>query len=129
MNLGLLHMVLVGTGGFVGSILRYVLSGLVHRLLPFAALPYGTLTVNVVGCFTIGLFGGLADARHVIGPNLRLFFFLGVLGGFTTFSTFGYETLALVQDGEHLGAGTNVVLTVGLCLVAVWIGHGIGNLG
>ncbi len=128
MNLGLTHVMLVGTGGFIGSVLRYALSGLVHQLVPFAALPYGTPTVNVLGCFSIGLLSGLAETRQVLGAELRLFLMLGVLGGFTTFSTFGYETLAFLRDGEHLAAGANVALSIVLCLVSVWAGHGIGSL-
>ena len=93
-----LQILLVGAGGFVGSVLRYGLSGAVHRLLPFAAFPYGTLAVNVVGCLAIGLLAGWSEARQVIGPELRLFLFIGLLGGFTTFSTFGYETFEMARS-------------------------------
>ena len=117
------HIVLVGAGGFAGSVLRYALSGAVHRCLPFSHFPFGTLAVNVIGCGLIGLFAGLADARQVVGPALRLVLFLGVLGGFTTFSTFSLETLALVRDGEPLKAGANVMGSVALCLGGVWAGY------
>ena len=128
MNLfGMRELLLVGAGGFIGSVARYVLSGLTHLVLPAAAMPVGTMVVNVLGCGVIGFLGGMMDARQVMGPGLRLFLLLGVLGGFTTFSTFGYETLALARDGDHLRAGANVLLTVVLCLVAVWLGHGIGG--
>jgi len=128
MNLfGMRELLLVGAGGFLGSVGRYVLSGLAHRILPAAAMPVGTMIVNVLGCGVLGFLGGMMDARQILGPGLRLFLFLGVLGGFTTFSTFGYETLALARDGDHLRAGANVVLTVVLCLVAVWLGHGLGG--
>ena len=127
MNLfGTRELLLVGTGGFIGSVGRYVLSGLTYRLLPATVMPVGTMFVNVLGCGVIGFLGGMMDARQLMGPGLRLFLFLGVLGGFTTFSTFGYETLALARDGDHFRAGTNVLLTVVLCLVAVWLGHGLG---
>lgn len=89
--------------------------------------PYGTLGVNVLGCLAIGVLGGLADSRNVLGPNARLVIILGVLGGFTTFSTFGYETLALLRDGESLRASTNVLASVLACLAAVWLGYAIGN--
>jgi CrcB protein len=128
LNAGLANVLLVGSGGFIGSVLRYVVGGFVHRLVPAASLPYGTLAVNVLGCFVIGFLGGVAEARQAIGPGLRLFVFIGILGGFTTFSTFGYETLALVRDGAHLEAGVNVVATVALCLVAVWAGFVLGML-
>ncbi len=118
---------LVGAGGFVGSVLRYWVSGLVQRLDPVAAFPYGTLSVNAVGCFVIGVLGGLVDSRGVMSPELRHLVFLGVLGGLTTFSTFGHETVALLRDGEHLKAGVNVVGTVILCLGLVWLGYGLGR--
>ncbi len=119
---------LVGVGGFLGSVMRYGLSGLVHRFLPSAAFPYGTLTVNVIGCLVIGLLGGLTDARQVLGPGARLFLFLGLLGGFTTFSTFGYETVALLKDADRSQAVINVVLHVGLGLSAVWAGYALSRV-
>lgn len=79
-------VLLVGGGGFLGSVLRYGISGLAQRLDPSAGFPVGTLTVNAIGCFLIGLVGALADSRGLFGPEMRLFFFIGVLGGFTTFS-------------------------------------------
>lgn len=116
---------LVGAGGFVGAVSRYVVSGLVHQAVPFSTFPAGTLVVNVVGCVVIGLLGGLADARSVFGQDLRLFMFFGVLGGFTTFSTFGYETLALVRDGEHTRAAANIALHFSLCLGGAWAGYSL----
>jgi len=113
----------VGIGGFIGSIFRFGVSGFVHRLLPFSNFPYGTLAVNVIGCLVIGTLGGLAESRQVIGPELRLFLFLGVLGGFTTFSTFGYETIELLRDAEHLRAAANVGLHIAIGLMAVWLGY------
>ena len=130
MKPGTLHeLLLVGCGGFVGSVCRYAVSGWVYRLVPAAVMPYGTLVVNALGCLIIGFLGGLADARQVLTAGTRLFVFLGVLGGFTTFSTFGYETLALARDGEYARAGANVALNVVVCLVAVWAGHTVGRLG
>lgn len=117
----------VGLGGFVGSIFRFGVSGFVHRLFPFSTFPYGTLTVNVTGCLIIGLLGGLSESRQVIGPELRLFLFLGVLGGFTTFSTFGYETIQLLRDAEGLRAGANVGLHIALGLLAVWLGYSLAR--
>lgn len=114
--------VVVGAGGFIGSVLRYGLSGLVHRAAGTGGFPYGTLAVNVTGCLAIGLLGGLAEVRQVAGPELRLFLLIGLLGGFTTFSTFGYETLALARDGDHVKALANAGLQLALGLGAVWIG-------
>jgi len=121
------HSLLVGTGGFVGSILRFGAGGLVYRLFPAASLPYGTLTVNVVGCFLIGLLGGLGDSRQFATTELRLFLFLGLLGGFTTFSAFGYETLTLFRDAEHFRAGANVGLHLVLGLASVSAGYALGK--
>ena len=120
-------MLLVGTGGFIGASLRFLVSGLVQRLDPLGTFPYGTLSVNVIGCFVIGVLGAMADARGVLGPSARLVVFLGVLGGFTTFSTFAYETLALLRDGEALRAGANVVASVSLSMIFVWLGYVLGN--
>lgn len=104
-----------------------MISGWVQRLDPLGSFPYGTLSVNVLGCLVIGLLGGAADSRNVLGPNVRLVVILGVLGGFTTFSTFGYETLALLRDGEGLRAGANVLVSVFACLAAVWLGYAMGT--
>lgn len=114
--------VLVGLGGFCGSVARFLLSGLVHRLLP-PAFPYGTLVVNVLGCLAIGYFGGLVQVRSLLGPSQRLFLLIGVLGGFTTFSTFAYETLGLAQSSEFLKAAVNVLTHVMLGLTVAWLGY------
>lgn len=122
------QILLVGAGGFVGSVLRYGVSGLVHRLLPMSTFPWGTMSVNAAGSLAIGVLGGLADARQVLTPEARLFVFIGLLGGFTTFSTFSYETLALLHDGEHLRAAGNAIGTLVLCMLAVWIGYGLARV-
>jgi CrcB protein len=116
---------LVGAGGFAGAILRYALGGAVHRHLPLATFPYGTLSVNLLGCLLIGAFSGLADSRQLFAPELRAFIFIGLLGGFTTFSTFGYETLAIARDGDHLRAALNVGAHVVLGLTLVWLAYGV----
>lgn len=121
----LVDAVLVGLGGFAGALLRFGLGGLVHRHLPLATFPYGTLAVNLLGCLIIGVLGGLADARQLFGPGLRTFAFIGLLGGFTTFSTFAYETLALARDGEHLQATASIALHTVLGLGLVWVGYGL----
>jgi len=124
---GLGMALLVGAGGFLGSILRYAASGLVHRQLPFATFPFGTLVVNVLGCLLIGVFTGLAESRQLFGPQLRMFVLVGVLGGFTTFSTFGYEVFALARDGEHLRAVANALAHLGAGLASVWLGHALAS--
>jgi CrcB protein len=119
----LLQMAIVGLGGFFGSALRFAVSGLAHRMLPSTAFPVGTLTVNVLGCLAIGLLAGLAEVRQMLGPEARLFLLFGVLGGFTTFSTFAYETFVLAQGSDHLRAAGNLVAQVVLGLAAAWVGY------
>jgi CrcB protein len=119
----LLNAMAVGSGGFLGALSRYGLSGLVHRHMPLTTFPYGTLAVNLLGCLLIGLLAGLGEARQVFGPEVRLFALIGLLGGFTTFSTFGYETFAMIRDSEYVRAAANVGVHVILGLVLVWIGY------
>ena len=113
-------LLLIGAGGFIGSVARYLLGGAVERLLAAAKFPFGTLTVNILGCFLIGVVGGLSGTA-------RLFFIVGVLGGFTTFSSFGNETFALLRGGEPLKAFGNVALQVIVGLLAVWLGQVISR--
>jgi len=118
----------VGAGGFIGSSLRFLVSGWVYRALPTAAFPWGTLAVNILGCFLIGLANGLAESRGLLGPGLRLFLLIGLLGGFTTFSTFAFETVGLGRDAETARALANIGLQVGCGLVAVWVGSIVARL-
>jgi CrcB protein len=116
---------LVGMGGFIGAVLRHGLSGLVHRGISLSAFPYGTLVVNLLGCFAIGAFAGLVESRQLFGPDFRKFALIGLLGGFTTYSTFGYETFAMLRDTEYLRAAANVGVHVVLGLTLVWAGYGL----
>jgi CrcB protein len=119
----------VGAGGFLGASARYALGGLVYRLAS-PSFPWATLLVNVSGCFAIGLLAVLAGERGPVGPTGRLFWMVGVLGGFTTFSSFGYETLSLAREGSYTLAAASAVGQVVLGLTAVWAGavvaRGIG---
>lgn len=111
-------------GGAAGSLLRYLIS--VWVAVRFGdSFPWGTLLVNAFGSFGIGIFAGLTtDGGIVLAPTLlRVFVMVGFFGGFTTFSSFSLQTLNLVQAGEFLAAGGNILLSVTLCLVAVWLGH------
>ena len=112
-----------GLGGFIGSAGRYLIGGWVHRLVPLTTFPIGTLFVNASGCFLIGLLGGLIEVRQLFGPDLRVFLLIGVLGGFTTFSSFAYETLALTRDAEFARALLNIAAQVILGLGAAWLGY------
>ena len=115
----------VGIGGFIGSVLRYWVSGAVQQLANNPSFPFGTLTVNLAGCLVIGFLSQLADLRGVITPEARLFVFVGILGGFTTFSTFGNETMNFLRDAENLTALLNIGLHIFAGLGAVWLGRSI----
>ena len=121
-------ILLVGTGGFIGSTLRYLLGGLVHRVLAKTWFPYGTLTVNIMGCFLIGFLSGISESRQIFNPEIRLLTFIGFLGGFTTFSTFGYETFSFAWDGQFLASFSNIVLHLILGIGAVWLGNMLSRL-
>jgi CrcB protein len=128
-NIASLHqLALVGIGGFVGSVLRFAISGFAQRFDPEGSFPYGTLTVNALGCLAIGLLAGLAESRQLFGADLRAFVFLGVLGGFTTFSTFGYETYELMRTGQMAAATANVLLQVTVGVAGVWLGHSAARM-
>jgi fluoride exporter len=117
----------VGVGGFIGSVFRYVLSGLVQEYTERDDFPVGTLAVNILGCLIIGLLSQLAEARGAFSPETRALVIIGILGGFTTFSSFGNETMNLWRDGESYLAFVNVVAQVMLGLGAVWLGRTIGH--
>ncbi|MCI0562201.1 MAG: fluoride efflux transporter CrcB [Nitrososphaera sp.] len=99
-----------------------------HRLCNGWAFPIGTFGVNMLGCLLIGLLGQLAESKGLFQGETRLFLFVGVLGGFTTFSSFGYETFQLLRDGEFVYAGANAVLQLVLGLFCVWLGWVLGRL-
>ena len=119
-------IVAVGLGGAVGAIARYALGGFVHRLTP-ALFPYGTFVVNVVGCLCFGVIAGVAESRFAIAPTGRAFLMIGVLGGFTTFSSFAYESLELARSGQLVPAAANVGGQVVLGLLALWAGLVLGR--
>ncbi len=105
--------ILVIIGGGIGAFFRYLLSGWVYKVLG-TNFPHGTLAVNVIGCSVIGLFLTIAEDRFLISPSFRIFFAVGVLGGFTTFSTFSFETVGLLRDGAIaiglLNVGVSIVV-------------------
>ena len=118
----------VATGGALGSAGRYWLSNVVTSRVS-GTFPWGTLIVNVSGSFVIGLLAALAmsEGRPLTAPGIRLFLMTGICGGYTTFSAFSLQTLHLLQSGKWLHAGGNVVLSVLLCLIGVWLGHLLGG--
>ncbi|MGH8496773.1 MAG: fluoride efflux transporter CrcB [Gammaproteobacteria bacterium] len=114
----------IATGSALGGMARYWCSGLIaHRI--GETFPWGTIAVNVIGSFVIGILAALAEpeGRIFISSSARQFLMIGLCGGFTTFSAFSLQTLALLREGDALRAGANVVLSVAFCLIAVWIGY------
>lgn len=113
----------VGAGSFIGGILRYLLSTWIYKILGNPLFPYGTLAVNSLGCFAIGFLAGLAETRSIFSADDRLFIFVGILGGFTTFSSVALETLWLARGTQGLAALSNIGLQLFFGMFAVWIGN------
>ena len=116
------NLLLVGSGGAIGAMARYLVGGWVLHHTIQERLPWGTLAVNLLGCLAIGLLAGAAERFEILAPDARLFLITGVLGGFTTFSAFGYDTMYLLRRGEALVAAGYVGASVGLGIAAVWLG-------
>jgi CrcB protein len=114
----------VALGGAIGSAGRFFLSGVIANAFG-ETFPLGTLVINITGSFVIGFFGTLTapDGRLLVSPTTRQFVMVGICGGYTTFSSFSLQTLNLMRDEEWLYAGANIVGSVVLCLIGVWLGH------
>jgi CrcB protein len=114
----------IAVGSALGGVARYWCSGVAARLIG-ETFPWGTLIVNVVGSFIIGFFATLTgpDGRWFVSTTARQFVMIGLCGGYTTFSSFSIQTLNLMQDGEWLYVGLNIIASVSVCLLAVWLGH------
>lgn len=123
----MINVLMVGVGGALGSMLRYGVGGLIGRMKAGWTFPLETMVINVAGCLVIGLLAGWGESRGVFSPTTRAFLFVGVLGGFTTFSTFGYESFQLLRDGQWPAALLSVAGQVVLGLAGVWIGHAIAR--
>jgi len=124
----MLKIFLIGVGGFIGSILRYATSGFVLKIFGKPYFPYGTLVVNILGCLLVGYLIGISENRQVFNPEIRMFIFVGFLGGFTTFSTFGYEVFSSTRDGQIISLLINILLHLVLGLGAVWVGYFLSKL-
>jgi fluoride exporter len=119
----LYSVLFVALGGALGSVSRYVLGTWTQTLSKSIDFPYGTLTVNLIGCFLIGVLSQLAETRGAFTQESRAFIFIGLLGGFTTFSSFGNDTINLFRDGETLNALANIGANVIVGLILVWLGR------
>jgi CrcB protein len=114
-------------GGIVGTVARYTLAGFVYQVLG-SDFPYGTLVVNLVGCFLIGLFSTLAEVKFLLDSNMRVLLMIGFCGAFTTFSTFMLETGNLIRDGETMRAFANVLLSLVVGFLVFRIGIFLGEV-
>jgi len=123
----LVHLLAVGAGGFFGAVGRYLLGMALFALPGGGRLPYGTAAANVLGCLLIGVVAGMVEGRAAFSPELRLFLTVGLLGGFTTFSTFGYETVQLLRAEGAWLAILNVGVQLFLGLAAVAVGWRVGG--
>lgn len=119
-------LMLIALGGGGGAVLRYLIAAWGQRLTE-GTFPLGTMLVNVSGCLLIGLGAAVFNGPLVGREELRMALLIGVLGGYTTFSTFGYETLMAINDGQFGRAALNVVVTNALALLAVWLGYRVGT--
>jgi CrcB protein len=123
MHFTLWNILAIGSGGFIGAIARYLLSTAVQHAVKPEQFPIGIFIVNILGCFLIGLLAALFELKSWMNVELRLFVFVGVLGGFTTFSTFINDSLLLGKEGAFLAALLNMGGQVLIGLLCVWLGY------
>lgn len=120
----MVKLLIVALGGALGAVARYGLGDLVHRYYP-GRFPLGTMVINILGCLALGAIMSLVEDRQSLRPEARLFLGVGICGAFTTFSTFGYETVQLMRDGSWGMAAVNVTVSVVVGLFAVWGGRAL----
>jgi CrcB protein len=125
---GAVSYLLIFIGSGLGGIFRYLLGTTVQRLAGSWVFPIGTFCVNLIGCFFIGFLSHLAESKGLFPREQRLFIFVGLLGGFTTFSSFGHETVQLLKDGYFLYAFFNASFQVLFGLTCVWLGYVVGRI-
>ncbi|WP_020402741.1 fluoride efflux transporter CrcB [Gracilimonas tropica] len=123
MNVDLIKIIAVGSGGFIGAVFRYLISLFALSQFPDTKFPVGTITANLLGCLIIGFLAGFFEIKSWGHPELRLFIFVGILGGFTTFSTFSHETFLLFENGKLLMSLANLGIQVVFGLIFVWLGY------
>jgi CrcB protein len=122
-----MRVLLVGIGGFAGSILRYWLSGFAQGIAPTTSFPWGTLVVNLAGCLVMGVLIELIEVQGLFGPEAHPLLVVGLLGGFTTFSAFSNETVTALRNGMTGIALTNIVASLFFGLTAIVAGRAIVN--
>jgi CrcB protein len=122
----MVKLLLIGFAGFIGTLGRYWLSGVVARRYG-ETFPLGTLLVNLIGCFLVGLLFYLMQERYLVNQNVRTIILIGMLGGFTTFSSLGLQTFTLIQDNEIALAVINMVASNVMGLLLVWAGYALGR--
>jgi fluoride exporter len=121
-------LLMIGLGGFLGSVARYLGSGAIQRLFRDESFPVGTLVVNLTGCLVIGFVSHLVEFQGILTPRSRAFLVIGLLGGFTTFSSFGNETVNLLRAGGSFPAALNVAVQVAGGILLVWAGRNVAYL-
>lgn len=124
----MIKILMVGIGGFSGSICRYLISEFSNKYFTAAIFPYGTLFVNILGCLIIGFLGGISEVRQVFPPEIRALVMVGFLGGFTTYSTFGSEIFIMVRAGHTGAAVMDLFLHIVLGISGVWLGFSMSKL-
>ncbi len=122
----MLSFAYVAVGGAIGSVARFWMAGAVARMTG-TGFPWGTILINILGSFAIGWYAGLSPTRHPPSADMRAFVMAGLCGGFTTFSAFSLQTLELLREGRTLAAGTNVLVSVVICVAATTLGLAIGR--
>lgn len=121
----LLPIILVGSGGLIGSVLRYLIAIFYSKHFSASFIPYGTFAVNILGCLLIGIVYGLSERFHFLTPHWRLFLATGICGGFTTFSAFAYENISMLQQSNYTGFAVYSIGSFVLCLLSVFAGLSI----
>ena len=121
------NIFIIGTGGFIGSVARYFLSGL-NLNIDYLSIPFGTLLVNITGSFIIGFLTGISERSTILTAEWRLFLMVGLCGGFTTFSSFTNENLMLLHNGQFLSILLYTGLSIFLGFIAVFFGYALTNL-